>query len=114
MLGATSWRHLPRGAGILAIGGRPLGRPAPGAVALAGYYGGLMHDVPMRTTEAFRQSAFVFVIVVVVTPKSPIRSIILAIALVSWLAVARWCAPSSARPPPGVRAGLPRVWAWGM
>jgi len=49
-----------------------------------------MDDVLMRTTEAFQTiPPFVFVIVVVVIARPSIRSIILAIALVSWPAVAR-------------------------
>lgn len=58
--------------------------------ALAGYYGGAMDDLLMRTTEAFQTiPPFVFVVVVVVIARPSIRSIILAIALVSWPAVAR-------------------------
>jgi peptide/nickel transport system permease protein len=58
--------------------------------ALAGYYGGIMDDVLMRVTEAFQTiPPFVFVIVVVVIARPSIRSTILAIALVSWPAVAR-------------------------
>lgn len=58
--------------------------------ALAGYHGGLMDDLLMRTTEAFQTiPPFVFVIVVVVIARPSIASIILAIALVSWPAVAR-------------------------
>lgn len=58
--------------------------------AVAGYYGGAMDDLLMRTTEAFQTiPPFVFVIVVVVIARPSIRSIILAIALVSWPAVAR-------------------------
>jgi peptide/nickel transport system permease protein len=58
--------------------------------ALAGYYGGALDDLLMRTTEAFQTvPPFVFVIVVVVIARPSIRSTILAIALVSWPAVAR-------------------------
>jgi peptide/nickel transport system permease protein len=58
--------------------------------ALAGYYGGVIDDVLMRVTEAFQTiPPFVFVIVVVVIARPSIRSTILAIALVSWPAVAR-------------------------
>jgi len=58
--------------------------------ALSGYYGGVMDDLLMRTTEAFQTiPPFVFVIVVVVIVRPSIRSIILAIALVSWPSVAR-------------------------
>ena len=58
--------------------------------ALAGYHGGLLDDLLMRTSEAFQTiPPFVFVIVVVVIAGPSIRSIVLAIALVSWPAVAR-------------------------
>ena len=58
--------------------------------ALAGYHGGAIDDLLMRTTEAFQTiPPFVFVIVVVVIARPSIRSTILAIALVSWPAVAR-------------------------
>jgi peptide/nickel transport system permease protein len=58
--------------------------------ALAGYHGGAIDDLLMRGTEAFQTiPPFVFVIVVVVIARPSIRSTILAIALVSWPAVAR-------------------------
>jgi peptide/nickel transport system permease protein len=58
--------------------------------AVAGYYGGLLDDLLMRATEAFQTiPPFVFVIVVVVIARPSISSIVLAIALVSWPAVAR-------------------------
>ena len=58
--------------------------------ALAGYHGGALDDLLMRGTEAFQTiPPFVFVIVVVVIARPSIRSTILAIALVSWPAVAR-------------------------
>jgi peptide/nickel transport system permease protein len=58
--------------------------------ALAGYYGGALDDLLMRTTEGFQTiPPFVFVIVVVVIARPSIRSTIMAIALVSWPAVAR-------------------------
>jgi peptide/nickel transport system permease protein len=58
--------------------------------ALAGYHGGAVDDLLMRATEAFQTiPPFVFVIVVVVIARPSIRSTILAIALVSWPAVAR-------------------------
>ena len=58
--------------------------------ALAGYHGGAIDDFLMRATEAFQTiPPFVFVIVVVVIARPSIRSTILAIALVSWPAVAR-------------------------
>jgi len=58
--------------------------------AVAGYYGGLADDLLMRATEAFQTiPPFVFVIVVVVIARPSLGSIVLAIALVSWPAVAR-------------------------
>jgi peptide/nickel transport system permease protein len=58
--------------------------------ALAGYHGGAVDDLLMRGTEAFQTiPPFVFVIVVVVIARPSIASVILAIALVSWPAVAR-------------------------
>jgi peptide/nickel transport system permease protein len=58
--------------------------------AFAGYYGGALGDLLMRGTEAFQTiPPFVFVIVVVVIARPSIASIVLAIALVSWPAVAR-------------------------
>ena len=58
--------------------------------ALAGYHGGAVDDFLRRATEAFQTiPPFVFVIVVVVIARPSIRSTILAIALVSWPAVAR-------------------------
>jgi peptide/nickel transport system permease protein len=58
--------------------------------ALAGYHGGRLDDLLMRGTEAFQTiPPFVFVIVVVVIARPSIASTILAIALVSWPAVAR-------------------------
>ena len=58
--------------------------------AFAGYHGGVMDDLLMRATEAFQTiPPFVFVIVVVVIARPSIASIVLAIALVSWPAVAR-------------------------
>ncbi|MCI0546328.1 MAG: ABC transporter permease [Candidatus Rokubacteria bacterium] len=58
--------------------------------ALAGFHGGLADDLLMRGTEAFQTiPPFVFVIVVVVIARPSIRSIVLAIALVSWPSVAR-------------------------
>jgi peptide/nickel transport system permease protein len=58
--------------------------------ALAGYYGGVIDDLLMRGTEAFQTiPPFVFVIVVVVIAHPSLASVILAIALVSWPAVAR-------------------------
>jgi peptide/nickel transport system permease protein len=58
--------------------------------ALAGYFGGALDDLLMRSTEAFQTiPPFVFVIVVVVIARPSIASTVLAIALVSWPGVAR-------------------------
>ena len=94
MLGRDILAGIFHGARVsLAIGGAATAAALGAGVlvgALAGYYGGLMDDVLMRTTEAFQTiPPFVFVIVVVVIARPSIRSIILAIALVSWPAVAR-------------------------
>jgi peptide/nickel transport system permease protein len=94
MLGRDILAGIFHGARVsLAIGGAATAAALSAGVlvgALAGYYGGLMDDVLMRTTEAFQTiPPFVFVIVVVVIARPSIRSIILAIALVSWPAVAR-------------------------
>ncbi|MEM6676405.1 MAG: ABC transporter permease [Pseudomonadota bacterium] len=58
--------------------------------ALAGYYGGWIDDVLMRTTEMFQTiPSFIFAILLVAIMKPSIESIIIAIAVVSWPAVAR-------------------------
>jgi peptide/nickel transport system permease protein len=58
--------------------------------ALAGYYGRLVDDALMRVTEVFQTiPPFIFAIVIVTILKPSIRAIIIAIALVSWPAVAR-------------------------
>lgn len=57
---------------------------------LAGYYGGLVDDLLMRTTEMFQTiPSFVFAILLVAIMKPSIESIVIAIAVVSWPAVAR-------------------------
>jgi len=57
---------------------------------LAGYYGGWVDDVLMRVTEMFQTiPSFVFAILIVAIMKPSIQSIIIAIAVVSWPAVAR-------------------------
>jgi peptide/nickel transport system permease protein len=94
MLGRDILAGIFHGARVsLAIGGTATAAALGAGVligALAGYYGGLMDDLLMRATEAFQTiPPFVFVIVVVVIARPSIRSIILAIALVSWPAVAR-------------------------
>ncbi len=58
--------------------------------ALAGYYGGWIDDALMRLTEIFQTMPFfVFTIVIVAIFKPSIHTIVLAIATVSWPAVAR-------------------------
>ena len=57
---------------------------------LAGYYGGKIDDLLMRTTEMFQTiPSFVFAILLVAILKPSINSIVIAIAVVSWPAVAR-------------------------
>lgn len=57
---------------------------------LAGYYGGLIDDGLMRVTEMFQTiPSFIFAIVLVVIMTPSIESIVVAIAVVSWPAVAR-------------------------
>ncbi|HEX6078119.1 MAG TPA: ABC transporter permease [Methylomirabilota bacterium] len=94
MLGRDVLAGIFHGARVsLAIGGAATAAALGAGVligALAGYYGGVLDDVLMRGTEAFQTiPPFVFVIVVVVIARPSIRSIILAIALVSWPSVAR-------------------------
>ena len=57
---------------------------------LAGYYGGLVDDILMRVTEMFQTiPSFIFAILIVAIMKPSIESIVIAIAVVSWPAVAR-------------------------
>jgi len=57
---------------------------------LAGYYGGFVDDLLMRATEMFQTiPSFVFAILLVAIMKPSIKSIVVAIAVVSWPAVAR-------------------------
>lgn len=57
---------------------------------LAGYYGGWVDDILMRVTEMFQTiPSFIFAILIVAIMKPSIESIVLAIAVVSWPAVAR-------------------------
>ncbi|OED44203.1 ABC transporter permease [Chromatiales bacterium (ex Bugula neritina AB1)] len=57
---------------------------------LAGYYGGWIDDILMRVTEMFQTiPSFVFAILIVAIMKPSIQSIVIAIAVVSWPAVAR-------------------------
>lgn len=57
---------------------------------LAGYYGGWIDDILMRVTEMFQTiPSFLFAILLVAIMKPSIQSIIIAIAVVSWPAVAR-------------------------
>ena len=58
--------------------------------ALAGYYGGLVDDVLMRVTEVFQTiPSFIFAILLVAIIKPSIESVVIAITVVSWPAVAR-------------------------
>jgi len=58
--------------------------------ALAGYYGGWIDDLLMRVTEMFQTiPSFVFAILLVAIMKPSIESVVIAIAVVSWPAVAR-------------------------
>jgi peptide/nickel transport system permease protein len=58
--------------------------------AMAGYFGGWIDDVLMRFTEMFQTiPSFIFAILIVAIMKPSIQSVILAISVVSWPAVAR-------------------------
>ena len=58
--------------------------------ALAGYYGGVIDDALMRVTEIFQTiPSFVFAILLVAIMNPSIESIVIAITVVSWPAVAR-------------------------
>ncbi len=58
--------------------------------AMAGYYGGWIDNLLMRTTEMFQTiPSFIFAILLVAIMKPSIESIVIAIAVVSWPAVAR-------------------------
>jgi len=58
--------------------------------ALAGYFGGWIDDLLMRVTEMFQTiPSFLFAILIVAIMKPSIQSIVIAIAVVSWPAVAR-------------------------
>lgn len=58
--------------------------------ALAGYYGGIIDNLLMRVTEMFQTiPSFIFAILLVAIMKPSIESIVIAIAVVSWPAVAR-------------------------
>ena len=58
--------------------------------AVAGYYGGLIDDVLMRTTEFFLTiPSFVLAVVLVAIFSPTVASITIAIAIVSWPSVAR-------------------------
>jgi peptide/nickel transport system permease protein len=58
--------------------------------ALAGYFSGWIDDALMRLTEVFQTIPnFIFVIVLVTIFKPAIRTIVLAIAIVSWPPIAR-------------------------
>jgi peptide/nickel transport system permease protein len=58
--------------------------------AVAGYYGGIIDDVLMRITEAFQTLPnFLLLLVLVAVFGSDIRTVTIAIGLVSWPAAAR-------------------------
>jgi peptide/nickel transport system permease protein len=58
--------------------------------ALAGYYGGIVDDVLMRITEAFQTLPnFLLLLVLVAVFGSDIKTVTIAIGLVSWPAAAR-------------------------
>jgi peptide/nickel transport system permease protein len=74
--------------GLLATAGAVVVGTVMGGVA--GYYGGLVDDVLMRVTEFFQTiPTFLFAILLVAILTPSIRSIVVAIAVVSWPAVAR-------------------------
>jgi peptide/nickel transport system permease protein len=74
--------------GLLATAGAVVVGTVIGGVA--GYYGGLVDDVLMRVTEFFQTiPTFLFAILLVAILTPSIRSIVVAIAVVSWPAVAR-------------------------
>jgi peptide/nickel transport system permease protein len=56
----------------------------------AGYYGGWLDDLLMRTTEFFQTiPSFLFAILLVAILKPSVKSVVIAIAVVSWPPVAR-------------------------
>ena len=58
--------------------------------AFAGYYGGIIDDILMRVTEVFQTiPSFIFAILLVAIMKPSIESVVIAITVVSWPAVAR-------------------------
>ncbi|MEM1382686.1 MAG: ABC transporter permease [Pseudomonadota bacterium] len=58
--------------------------------ALAGYYGGWIDDLLMRVTEVFQTiPSFIFAILLVAILTPSIQNVIIAIAVVSWPALAR-------------------------
>jgi peptide/nickel transport system permease protein len=60
------------------------------AGAIAGYYGGWVDDILMRVTEAFQiLPNFLLLLVLVAVFGSDIRTVVLAIGIVSWPSVAR-------------------------
>jgi len=73
------------------LGSDSLGRDVASGIAHgAKYYGGIVDDLLMRTTEMFQTiPSFVFAILLVAIMKPSIESIVIAIAVVSWPAVAR-------------------------
>ncbi|MGF1502596.1 MAG: ABC transporter permease [Paracoccaceae bacterium] len=58
--------------------------------ALAGYYGGWIDDILMRVTEVFQTiPSFIFAVLLVAILTPSIQNVIIAIAVVSWPALAR-------------------------
>ncbi len=58
--------------------------------AVAGFYGGLLDNILMRTTDFFLTiPSFVFAVVIVAIFSPTVTNVIIAIALVSWPSVAR-------------------------
>jgi peptide/nickel transport system permease protein len=58
--------------------------------SLAGYYGGWVNDLLMRVTEIFQtMPQFILAVVLVAIFKPSLRSIVIALAMVSWPPVAR-------------------------
>lgn len=58
--------------------------------AIAGYFGGFVDDLLMRFTELFQTiPPFIFALVIVAILRPSIRTIVLALAIISWPQVAR-------------------------
>ena len=75
--------------------------------AFAGYYGGIVDDILMRVTEVFQTiPSFIFAILLVAIMKPSIESVVIAITVVSWPAVARLVRGEFLGLKPGVCASL--------